>query len=178
MNPLISREGGDILKSERFQRCGKTAHHKGTNVARHSMEVAEYALYLYGKGNYPDTDVRDVVRACLLHDIGMSDRDIHESVSFLKAYSHPRRSAEIAGKEFGANEVQVDAILHHMWPICVIPPSSPVGWLVLRADKHCAHRDVADVIRNTVGAVFREKAGADAGSSEEQGTGDSEVQEQ
>jgi hypothetical protein len=140
--------------------------------------VAEYALYLYEKGDYPDTEVRDVVRACLLHDIGMSDRDIHESISFLKAYSHPKRSADIARKEFGANEVQVDAILHHMWPICVIPPSSHAGWLLLQADKHCAHRDAADVIRNTMGAAFRERAGSDAASSEEQSTCDSEVQKQ
>ena len=156
MNLMIKREGEDILESERFRKCEGIVHHKGTNVARHSMEVTEYALNLYEKGHYPDTDVRDLVRACLLHDIGMSDGDVRDSVSFLKAYSHPRRSSEIAREEFGANAVQVNAILYHMWPICVIPPSSHIGWLLLRADKHCACGDVAGVIKGAT-AFFRKE---------------------
>ena len=150
MNPIIRREGMDILESERFQRGRKVVHHKGTNVARHTMEVTEYALKLYEEGDYPDVNVRDLVRACLLHDIGMTDDEIHDSVSFRKAYSHPRRSAEIAIREYGANEVQVDAILHHMWPICVVPPSGMAGKLLLKADKHCARRDIAEVVRTKV----------------------------
>ena len=153
MNPIIIREGGDILESERFRKCQEIPHHKGTTVFRHSLEVAEYGLLLYEKGHDPGTDVRDVVRACLLHDIGMTDREIHESVSFVKAYTHPRRSAEIAEEEFGANRIQVDAILYHMWPICVIPPTTDVGWILLKADKHCARNDVIEVFRNMTGNV-------------------------
>jgi putative nucleotidyltransferase with HDIG domain len=149
MNPIITQEAGDILESERFLQCWETCHHKGTNVARHSLEVAEYALYLYEKRHRPDTDVRDVVRACLLHDIGMTDRKVHDSISFIKAYAHPRRSAQIAREEFGANQIQLDAILHHMWPVCFVPPSYEAGWFVLRSDKHCANRDVADVLKNS-----------------------------
>ena len=151
MNPVIRLEGGDILESERFRQSMDILHHKGTNVARHSLEVAEYALHLYENGHNPDTDVRDIVRACLLHDIGMTDRKVRESVSFLKAYSHPRKSAEIAREEYGANQIQIDAILHHMWPICLIPPSSEAGWLLLRSDKHCARNDVVSVIKNMAG---------------------------
>ena len=146
-NPVIEREGRDILESERFKRSWNTGHHMMTNIACHSLAVAEYALHLYEKEQYPDTEVRDVVRACLLHDIGMTDEGIHERVSFLKAYLHPRRSAEIAEKEFGANRIQIDAILHHMWPICVVPPHTPVGWLLLRADKYCSRKDVVKYFR-------------------------------
>ena len=146
-NPIIEREGADILESERFKRAWSTRHHMKTNIARHSLAVTEYALHLYEQGHYPHTDIRDVVRACLLHDIGMTDEVIHNSVSFMKAYSHPRRSAEIAAKEYGANRVQVDAILHHMWPICIIPPCTPVGWLLLRADKKCSRKDVVKYLK-------------------------------
>ena len=141
INEIIQREGGDILQSERFQRARTIPHHKYTNVAEHSLAVTEWAVHLYEQRDYPDTDVRDVVRACLLHDIGMTDPEIHDSVSFLKAYSHPERSALIAAREYNANEVQLHAIRHHMWPVCVIPPDSPVGWLLLRADKHCTRSD-------------------------------------
>ena len=141
-NPIIEQEGRDILESERFMQAWQTDHHMRTNIARHSLAVTEYALRLYEHGHYPHTDIRDVVRACLLHDIGMTDEIIYDSVSFMKAYSHPRRSAEIAVKEYGANRIQVDAILHHMWPICIVPPHTPVGWLLLRADKICSRKDV------------------------------------
>ena len=146
-NPIIEREGRDILESERFRRAWDTGHHMKTNIARHSLAVTEYALHLYKKGHYPHTDIRDLVRACLLHDIGMTDEIIHESVSFMKAYSHPRRSAEIAVKEYGANRIQADAILHHMWPICIFPPRTSVGWLLLRADKKCSRKDIVRFLK-------------------------------
>ena len=146
-NPIIEQEGGDILESERFIRAWNIEHHMNTNIARHSLTVAEYALHLFEKGHYPDSDIRDVVRACLLHDIGMTDTRIYDSVSFRKAYSHPRRSAEIAAKEYGANWIQIDAILHHMWPICIVPPHTPVGWLLLRSDKKCSRKDVAKYLK-------------------------------
>ena len=145
--PIIEREGRDILESERFMRAWDTGHHMRTNIARHSLAVTEYALHLYEKGHYPDTDVRDIVRACLLHDIGMTDEGVFKSASYMKAYSHPRRSAEIAVKEYGANRIQEDAILYHMWPICVVPPHTPVGWLLLRADKICSRKDVLRYLR-------------------------------
>ena len=146
-NPIIEREGGDILESERFQKAWRIEHHMKTNIACHSLAVTEYALHLYKKGKYQNTDVRDVVRACLLHDIGMTDEVIHDSVSFIKAYTHPRRSAEIAVKEYGANRIQVDAILHHMWPICIAPPRTSVGWLLQRADKKCSKQDVVRFLK-------------------------------
>ena len=146
-NPIIIQEGRDILESERFRRAWKTEHHMRTNIARHSLAVTEYALHLFKQGHYPDTDIRDVVRACLLHDIGMTDDIVYDSISFRKAYSHPRRSAGIAVKEYGANQIQVDAILHHMWPICIVPPHTPVGWLLLRADKICSRKDVLRYLR-------------------------------
>lgn len=150
MNPIIIQEGGDILDSERFRRCSHVIHHKGTNVARHSLEVTEYALHLYEKKHRPETSVRDVVRVCLLHDIGMSDREIHDSISFIKAYAHPRRSAKIAREEYGANDLQIEAILHHMWPVCIMPPASEAGWLLLRADKYCSMGDVAGLLKHAV----------------------------
>lgn len=140
--------GGDIIRSERFQRAKSVPHHGTTSVAKHSLAVAGHALQLCERAEKIGKKVNttDAVRAALLHDIGMTDEDVFKRVSFVKAYEHPIRSAEIAKNEFHANDVQVRAIERHMWPVCITPPDSREGWIVLAADKHCA---LAEVTGNT-----------------------------
>ena len=143
----IRELGGDILDSERFKIAETVPHHGTTSVARHSMDVARYALTqcLMEKAQGREVNEEDVVRAALLHDIGMTDRGIFRSNPAKKAYSHPLRSAEIAKREFNANRVQIDAILRHMWPIAVTPPKYEEGWILISADKFCSVKEVSGV---------------------------------
>lgn len=141
----LRQMGGDILVSERFAKAKRVPHHNASgNIARHCAETAGYALafahWLSRHG--VETSECDVVRAALLHDIGMTEDDVFLSPSLVKAFSHPREGARIARDEFGANEVQVDAILYHMWPIGFVVPHHATGWVVLSADKYCSAREV------------------------------------
>ena len=80
-----------------------------------------------------------MVRASLLHDIGMTEDDVFLSPSYKKARSHPREGARIAREEFGANRLQVEAIQSHMWPVWrAVPPRTMEGWIVSAADKCCS----------------------------------------
>ena len=145
----IKALAGDILGSDRFEKAKHIPHHGSVSVARHSLETARLALRicrrLKKKGIYPDE--RDVVRSALLHDIGMTRERVFGSVSWIKAYTHPREGALIAEEEFGANEAQRNAIRRHMWPICVVPPAHLTGWIVLAADKECSMREAARRVR-------------------------------
>lgn len=134
----------DILSSGRFQKAKRVRHHKKFNVAAHSMQTAVYGARLCGWLNRHGAkiDKRDVIRACLLHDIGMTEDQVHDSVQYRKAFAHPKKSVEIAAAEYGANEVQLDAVRRHMWPICVIPPKHVAGWLVVAADKMASCKEV------------------------------------
>ena len=133
--------GGGIVASERFARAKQVPHHsKSGNIALHSMETAGYALLITEWLEEHGLSVSrvDVVRASLLHDIGMTEPSVFNSPSRKKAFSHPRVGACIAEKEFGANETQVEAIRHHMFPVFSMPPRSAEAWVVSLADKCCS----------------------------------------
>ncbi|MBP3894667.1 MAG: HDIG domain-containing protein [Atopobiaceae bacterium] len=142
----IMEIGGDIISSDRFRKARKVPHHsKSGNIARHCLETAGYALLLarwLGQRGITVSEV-DVVRASLLHDIGMTEDFVFLSSSHKKARLHPSEGARIAAEEYGANEVQVKAIQHHMWPVCCyVPPNSVVGWVLTVADKCCSVHEV------------------------------------
>lgn len=138
--------GGDIVSSERFAAAKLVPHHsKDGSIASHSLETAGYALRLARWLNRHGASVGegDVVRASLLHDIGMTEKAVFLSPSHEKGRTHPREGARIAQEEFGANEAQLEAIRHHMWPCCcIVPPRNSVGWVLTMADKWCSINEV------------------------------------
>ena len=127
----------EILESRRYAKAQRIVHHKKTSVAAHSLRTAEYGSRISRWLNRHGIEVNeeDVVEACLLHDIGMTDDEVSSSASWKKAYRHPKKSEQIAREEYHANENQCNAIRRHMWPICIIPPKSIEGWVVVAADK-------------------------------------------
>ena len=153
----IMEIGGDIISSERFKKAETVLHHsQGGNIALHSLETAGYALELARWLDRHGVTVseRDVVRASLLHDIGMTEDDVFLSPSYKKARSHPREGARIAREEFGANDLQVNAILSHMWPVWrAVPPRSMEGWVVSLADKCCSMHEAGRISEEVVESV-------------------------
>jgi uncharacterized protein len=144
----------DILASKRFAKAKTLVHHnKKRNIAIHSLETAGYALMMarWLERHGVSVNETDVIRASLLHDIGMTEDEVYLSPSPIKAFSHPREGARIAQQEFGANETQVDAVAHHMWPIGLVPPHSLEGWIVVEADKCCSIREA----RHLAATIFR-----------------------
>ena len=144
INSRILELGEDILQSDRYRKAETVVHHGTTSVYRHSLAVARYTLArcIIDEARGKEVSERDAVRAALLHDIGMTDDEVHDALAPQKCYLHPKRSAEIAEKEFHANEVQLDSILHHMWPLNVVPPKYREGWILILADKHCSLNEV------------------------------------
>lgn len=160
MNQDIQHMAADILQSDRFAKARRVRHHnEHCNIASHSLETTEHALrisrILERRGIMVNEE--DVIRACLLHDIGMTEDGVFLSPSYRKAHSHPREGSRIARDEFGANDVQEDAIRHHMWPIGLIPPHSTEGWVIVAADKCCSlievQREIRDITRRVSGSL-------------------------
>lgn len=154
----VKEIGGDIISSERFAKAQGVPHHsKSGNIALHSLETAGYALLLVRWLGCHGVDVseEDAVRASLLHDIGMTEDDVFESSSYKKASSHPREGARIAREEYGASEVQVEAVAHHMFPVTLAPPKSVVGWVVTAADKCCSIHELGRSTEEIVDSAGR-----------------------
>ncbi|MBR3317354.1 MAG: HD domain-containing protein [Atopobiaceae bacterium] len=143
--------GTDIIASERFAKAIDVPHHsKDGNIAAHSLETAGIALRLTRWLNRHGASIDEVttVRAGLLHDIGMTEDEVFLSPSREKGHTHPLEGARIAREEFGADDAQLDAILHHMWPVCCLtPPHTSEGWVVTAADKLCSLNEVRSKIR-------------------------------
>lgn len=133
----LVRIGGDIIESERFKKAYGIPHHFDYSVAEHSLDAAACAAAICRRLNRCGLSIseEDVVRASLLHDIGMTQDEIFESLPSEKAYTHPVEGARIAREEFGANDDQLDAILFHMWPIGRTAPHHVPGWILVAADK-------------------------------------------
>lgn len=144
--------GADIIKSDRFKKAKRVQHHINYNVAVHSVEVAMYALLIVRclKKHHlaKRLDERDLVRAALLHDIGMTNDAVHGSPSYKKAFSHPREGFRIARDEFHLNKAQLKAIKYHMWPVGIIPPSNVIGWILTTADNMSSFNEGMSMLRN------------------------------
>ena len=151
--------GNDIIQSGRFEKARTIPHHYDYDVAAHSMGVARYALriarWLERRG--VTVDVRDVVRASLLHDLGMTEDDVFLSPPSEKAYTHPVESVRIAREEFDAGEGELDAISHHMWPIGHITPHSRTGWILVAADKCSSIKETRTYFKR---AINKKRRGA------------------
>lgn len=137
--------GGDIVFSDRFEKAWSVPHHGGDgSIASHSLEVAGHALILARRLGRCGVAVseEDVVRAALLHDIGMTEESVFRSPASEKGRTHPVEGARIAREEFGANPTQEDAVLRHMWPVCsAVPPHTIEGLIVTVADKRSTFGD-------------------------------------
>ena len=149
--------GGDIVASGRFARAQGVPHHsKDENIQTHSLETAALALAIsrwLGRRGIMMNET-DIVRASLLHDIGMTEKSVSGQPSYVKAYTHPRAGVRIARDEFGANKNQTNAISHHMWPICVVPPKTREGWTVLVADKLYSLAEAYKIVKRRIGRVI------------------------
>ena len=62
-------------------------------------------------------------------------------------------ASRIAREEFRANDVQVDAVRRHMWPIGLTPPRNMEGWVVVAADKCCSVREAQRYARDAAGQL-------------------------
>ena len=156
----VLRIGEDIIRSERFREAWETRHHVYYNVASHSLETAEYALLIarWFSRRGIRVNEEDVVRAALLHDIGMTESPVWKSPSYRKAYAHPKEGCRIAKDEFDANRLQLEAIRRHMWPICGVPPLHLTGWIVMMADKASASHEAKDVAKRKARARVKRHA--------------------
>lgn len=146
--------GDDIIHSDRFRKAKHVQHHIEYTVAVHSMEVAMYALLiarsLKRHNLLHKLDERDLVRAALLHDIGMTEDAVHDSPSYKKAFSHPREGLRIARDEYKLNKLQLNAIQRHMWPIGIIPPTHVIGWILTAADNMSSFNEGVAMLKEKI----------------------------
>ncbi len=140
---IIVKYGHAIISSEIFSRGFSQIHHLNTTVGDHTLGVAAEAVrHCIRRGFLKEAFLKNVVAACLCHDLGIIGRKDKFKNNYQCLRKHPIDSVRIY-KELTdeGNEAVIDSIRHHMFPLKPHFPRHKEGWILVLADKKAAYRE-------------------------------------
>lgn len=130
-----------IVKHSNFKMMKKHKHHKELSTYYHSIKVA-YLSYLFVKKHSIKVELNTLVRGAILHDYYLYDWHIKDKKHNFHGLKHPKFAYENAIKDFKTlNNKEKDIILHHMFPLTIMPPKSKEAWIVCYCDKKASISD-------------------------------------
>ena len=140
---IIIRYGGGIIRSALFKKTFFQKHHVVFNLGDHLLGVTSEAVsYCIRHSLTEEAFLDNVVKACLCHDLGIMGRREKFSNDFQCLIWHPIHSVSVYRKLTGENnEIVVDSILSHMFPLKLRVPKYKEGWILIRADKKAAYSE-------------------------------------
>ena len=119
--------------------------HGTVSVYEHCLAVAACSCHLAERFHIP-VDYPAMIRGALLHDYFLYDWHIPSNGHRLHGFSHASTAARNALRDYHITPLEKDIIIHHMFPLNIIPPKSPEAWIVCMADKICAGKETWDGI--------------------------------
>lgn len=141
----IRKYGYSIMATPLFEDAMEQTHHIRSTVGDHSIGVAYWGLVLCALLIHIGIKVneREVVRAALLHDLGIVGRDQKFHNNYECCIQHPKDSLAIAEDLIpDLTEVEKDSIRYHMFPLMCRNPHHTVGWIITLADKMSQMQDM------------------------------------
>lgn len=126
----------EVLDHPAFLSLGLYYHHGERSRLIHVISVAEMVFIM---SRIRGLDTVSATRAALLHDFYFYDRSMERRKGHWRR--HPRIALENSLRYFTLNEIERDAIEHHMWPITPRRPLYRESRLVSLADKTCTLLD-------------------------------------
>ena len=122
-----------IIKTERFNELKYESHHGLTRY----MHVIRVSKFTYKITKALKMDYVSATRAALLHDY-FTESDVIGKNSLKKYVLHPGIAYRNAKKEFTINEIEKNAIISHMFPLCKRIPKYKESWVLTAVDKGVA----------------------------------------
>lgn len=138
----------DLLKLEDVKNLDKYVQHLNTSRLQHSINVAYYSYLVCKKLGF---DYRSAARAGMLHDLYLYDWKIEKQPEGRHVSAHPQVALRNARRIVELNEIEIDAIIKHMWPLTIMPPRYKESMVLTFVDKYCA---VIEVIYQSYMSVF------------------------
>ena len=132
----------DLINHEKVLSMRNFPHHRKISCLEHSLSVS-YLSYRICKKIHANS--RSVARAGLLHDFFLYDWHATPAEFAPHAFVHPKTAAKNADKYFTITKKEREAILHHMWPITIVPPYRLISLSVMLSDKYCALLEVLKI---------------------------------
>ncbi len=141
----------DIIALPEFLKLKDFRHHYGTTRYQHCLNVAWYSFIWCRKAGL---DYRSAARGAMLHDFFLYDYHTDQPISGSHAEVHPLVALSNTMKHFDTNEVMIDCIVNHMWPVSSQRPLTPEGIIVSAADKYCAGLEFSSFAAETGRNLF------------------------
>lgn len=126
-----------LEKSGRISYTKKYSQHGDCSVFEHCANVAYVSCRLFRKMGI-EADWKELITGALLHDYFLYDWHKRENCHPAHAVYHPTLALHNARKDYSLTPKEEDIIIHHMFPLTVLPPKSKEAWMVCLADKLCA----------------------------------------
>lgn len=133
----IRQQAGMLEKSGRISMTKQFSQHGDCSVFEHCANVAFVSCVLFRKLNI-EADWEELITGALLHDYFLYDWHNRETCHPAHPVYHPTLALHNARQDYELTEKEEDIILHHMFPLTVLPPKSKEAWMVCLADKLCA----------------------------------------
>lgn len=150
----------DIYEHEEVLKLKEHYHHN-SSIYDHVMDVSYFS---YRTCKYLNLDYKSAARGALLHDFFLYDwrnhrePDLHEDK--FHGIEHPKIALNNAQKHFELNDIEIDIVIKHMWPLTVIPPKYKESYIVSFMDKYLASKEFVKKYNNRIrGQIKRTKTG-------------------
>ena len=122
----------DLLDIEEVKDLNNYVQHINTSRLEHSISVAWYT-YLCCK--IFGLDARSAARGGVLHDLFLYDWRIEKQPEGYHAKAHPIVALRNAHKIVKLNDIEIDCIVKHMWPVTFAHPKYKESFLLSCMDK-------------------------------------------
>ena len=133
----IRRQARKLEQSGRIHMTKTYSQHGDCSVFEHCANVAYVSCMLFHQMHL-DADLEELIRGALLHDYFLYDWHNTKTCHPAHAVYHPTVALHNAKKDYKLTQKEEDIILHHMFPLTILPPKSREAWMVCLADKICA----------------------------------------
>ncbi len=116
-------------------------HHGHTTTFQHCLNVSYYNYFFCKLLSF---DARSAARGGLLHDLFLYDWHLKEYGGPKHAWGHAGFALVNAKKHFELNEIEIDIIKKHMFPLNIALPRYRETVVITIVDKICGIWEVVD----------------------------------
>ncbi|WP_101671124.1 HD domain-containing protein [Bifidobacterium anseris] len=157
IDTIVRHYGRDILKHEHMEIERRSLQHGDVTTYGHSLRVAALSVWIADRLRlWNCVDLRALVRAALLHDYFLYDWHDDDGGSHrLHGFRHPYTAEANARADFELDDVVLNSIRTHMFPLTPVPPRYLEGVIVNVADTVSA---VQETIASRLRRVRRTRA--------------------
>ena len=143
MNKYIEAEIDNLINEGRLLETKQYIQHGSVSVYEHCVRVTELSLRLQ-KLLKISIIRKELIRGALLHDYFLYDWHDSNNDHSVHGITHPKTALNNDSQDYSLTDVEKDIILHHMFPLTLIPPRHKEALIVCVADKICAMQETIE----------------------------------